>query len=601
MTAPASTAAVEVTGYRWPRGGLFCLAVFIAATLLSVLIPPFQSPDEFDHIKRAHFLTRGQILLDAPKGNASGGMIDDGLETYIAGYLDIRFKTERKLSADQLDAVESVDWAGKKHFSPAPGTGYYFPLNYLPQAIGLGLGELTGMTVGHSVQLARFFALAATLGLLFAAFRIARPNPLVYTLLLLPMTLFQLSTASLDGVSTALSVLAIACFMRITVERDKAPPYLLAGLATCLALVVSCRVHLLPMLLLLPAAWWFTRNRAYLVATGVVSVLVLGWLALAIGTTVDGRVNVGLPPSGVIGYYAAKPWHFFGVLGDTLSDPLTTKFYRESFLGMLGWIDQRFSPEIYDVLGGMVAAMALLSVSIGTIRRDWPERALLMFCSLSAVVLVFFALLVGWTPHPAAVIQGVQGRYFLVPALLVAYALGGTAEPGGVRAMRVFRWLGPAFFLMSSVLTVQAVVERYYLVPRQLPELKYTMKPSPMLSAQSAITLHWASQRRLRPLKRLGIQIGTYIRTNPGVAELQLEGPDGHSRQLPIDLPKLVDNGYAMFELDGQTYNGGRIVFKTGGGISAWEAHAEGARPLTCMVYEFTDGGRVLTDGCPRP
>ena len=43
---------------------------------------------------------------------------------------------------------------------------------------------------------------------------------------------------------------------------------------------------------------------------------------------------------------------------------------------------------------------------------------------------VFLLLLVSWTPNPAhaQLIEGVQGRYFLVPALMVAMAL---AAPQG--------------------------------------------------------------------------------------------------------------------------------------------------------------------------
>jgi len=36
---------------------------------------------------------------------------------------------------------------------------------------------------------------------------------------------------------------------------------------------------------------------------------------------------------------------------------------------------------------------------------------------------MFLWMLVAWTKHPALTIQGVQGRYFLVPVIMAAYAL----------------------------------------------------------------------------------------------------------------------------------------------------------------------------------
>lgn len=582
-------------------GTLFCLAVFIACFLLSVLIPPFQSPDEFDHIKRAYWLTRGQIVLDAPPGNASGGMLDDGLEAYIAAYLPLRFKPERKLSADEALAAESIPWSGARHFAPGPGTGYYFPLVYLPQAVGLGVGELFGATIGHSVKLARFLALLATVALLLAAFRTVRPNPLVYTLLLLPMALFQMATASLDGVSTALAVFAMAMFLRTTLDREKSPPYLLAGLSVSLVLLITCRVHLLPMLLLLPAAWFYTRNRRYLIATAVATALILLWLGVAIATTVSGQANTGLSTSGIVAHYIGQPLAFPTVLLNTFSDLPTTQFYRESFIGVLGWIDTRLPDAVYTQAGWSLVAMALLSVSVGHLKRDWRARALLLACAVFAVLLVFFALLVTWTPHPAAMVHGVQGRYFLVPALLIAYALGG-AEPGGVRAAKIFRVVGPLFFLFSTAVTAQALVERYYLSGPPPKSLKTGMRPSPVLQANAPIKLMMNGQAQSpQPIKQLAIQFGTYMRKNAGVAELRLRAPDGRSVALPFELSDLKDNQYKTFDVEPLPYTEGEIVFKSGGGVSTWEAHTEGGPVVTCMVYEFASGAKRFTDGCPRP
>ena len=45
----------------------------------------------------------------------------------------------------------------------------------------------------------------------------------------------------------------------------------------------------------------------------------------------------------------------------------------------------------------------------------------LLALALASAALVFLALLVTWTPHPAALVQGVQGRYFIVPALLADF------------------------------------------------------------------------------------------------------------------------------------------------------------------------------------
>ncbi|NMQ06099.1 DUF2142 domain-containing protein [Candidatus Accumulibacter phosphatis] len=239
---------------------LFPVALFLACFLSSVIIPPFQSPDEFDHVKRAYLLTQGRIVLDSPEGNSSGGMIDTGLLAYMRSYGNVPFHPDRKLSADEIDEAKSIQWAGAKEFSPAPGTGYYFPLIYAPQATGLIIGEMLGVSVEQSYRLARFFVLVFASLIIAIAFLIHPPSPLVAALLVIPMSLFQFSSASLDGLSTAVSILAISVFMRIAVEKKQARPWLLPVLTGSVILVVGCRVHLLPLILLIFGTFFFYQE-----------------------------------------------------------------------------------------------------------------------------------------------------------------------------------------------------------------------------------------------------------------------------------------------------------------------------------------------------
>src|SRR5690606_10680286 len=122
-------------------------AVLVVSFLNTALIPPFQSPDEFDHIKRAYLLTRGQIVLETVEGHSSGGFVDTGLLTYMSTYEQLPFKPQLQLSKEMVLDTKYVPWSGEKEFSAAPGTGYYFPLIYAPQAIGLAVGELSGLSV----------------------------------------------------------------------------------------------------------------------------------------------------------------------------------------------------------------------------------------------------------------------------------------------------------------------------------------------------------------------------------------------------------------------------------------------------------------------
>jgi hypothetical protein len=51
------------------------------------------------------------------------------------------------------------------------------------------------------------------------------------------------------------------------------------------------------------------------------------------------------------------------------------------------------------------------------------RRLELASIAIGSTLLVFFALLLNWSEHPAEVVHGVQGKYFTIPILALAYVL----------------------------------------------------------------------------------------------------------------------------------------------------------------------------------
>lgn len=443
----------------WPG---FAVILFLVCFLISAVVPPFQSPDEWDHLKRAYLLTRGQIILDAPAGKASGGMIDSGLAAYISLHADYPFNPGKKVSLNESRVASSIKWSGKKEFSAAPGTGYYFPVIYAPQAMGLAIGEIFGLSVDTSYRLARFCSLLTVSLALLVSFLVYRPSPLVVSLLLIPMSLFQMASTSLDGISSALSILAISLFMKISGDKERADSRLLFALATCVFLVAASRVHLAPLVGLIFFTHRQTKPRHSLLAGAAVSLLILIWVAIALGTTVDTRIVAGLPTSSIIAYYLLHPFAFIRVVYSTLSNPDILSFYQQSFLGILGWLDARFQNQFYATLNWLLLPVALLSISFKELQHHWRERAALFLCAMGSVGLIFFALLVTWNPHPASYIEGIQGRYFLIPALLLAYSLksGPAIESSSYRLAGLVMVVATGLY--SAYGTVSLLLQRYY-------------------------------------------------------------------------------------------------------------------------------------------
>lgn len=129
----------------------------------------------------------------------------------------------------------------------------------------------------------------------------------------------------------------------------------------------------------------------------------------------------------------------------------------------------------------------------------------------------------------------------------------------------------------------------------------YSVQPSAQLNSSNKINISMTSnhQKQSSALKRIGIMFGTYSIQNPGEAELRLKGIDGSSFIQRFPLPELADNQYRYFYPDSKNPIEGEIVSLSGGGISTWESHDEKNGIHTCIIYEYVDGRRGFTPGCP--
>ena len=462
---------------------LWVLALATAAGL-SWLIPPMQSPDEESHIKRAYLISQGDFLLQslAPDlagviddketaafkerarkhGGRIGGTIDLALANFVAVHLTLVREAGKRFSATEKDLIAQKNWQRVRHFQVLPGTGYYFPAIYAPQALGLAIGQRLNLSVQHSYDLAKGSTLLTCFALLGLAFRLITPNPLVAAFLLLPMSLFQLLSPTIDGLTMALAVLAVSLFLTSIDRGRKHTAGASWGLAVCIFLLATSRTHLLPLLALPFFLAWQRRSRRDFYLGCLTAVATLGWVLFALQTTNDPRIVRSHTTTQLLMQYAADPLAYFKIVIASVGDAGLFTFYQQSFIGILGWLDTPLAGYFYPTLWAGLALCALASVSISALQKDWSARLLLIVIAIACIALVFLAMLVTWTPHPALLIQGVQGRYFLVPAILLGCAASGSAT----QHAPVRRWISglvvAGFALTSLIALTMVLFSRYH-------------------------------------------------------------------------------------------------------------------------------------------
>lgn len=450
---------------------VFVLAVFVTGLVFQAMIPPFQSPDEFSHLKRAYLLAKGRIFLShPPEQQYAGGDIDNGLLAYFEIYKTLPYTATNKFSQEEKHTGEKIRWAHTTTFSPAPGTGYYFPLAYLPQAIGLGIGERLDLSVHDTYKLTRVLTFASSLAALTLAFVVFSGSPLLAALLVLPMNLLQFLSTSLDGFTSALIVLALSLFMRLSAREDKRhSPALMHGLCACLFIIATSRIHMLPLIALPLFIYFSKRDRTALLYFIGLTVSTIAWTALSIKASYIARANPGASTGSILLFYAEHPLSVAHLISVTIQDSNLAAFYTQSFIGVLGWLDTYFPPDFYSTIVFFVAGILAFSIFPERSAHDISRQVFLLFLSAASVFLVFLALLLTWNPIMPNVIAGIQGRYFMAPAIVLAYALGGSHDFISGKARKIATVLLILMTAYALEATANLVIERYFLVEKKDP------------------------------------------------------------------------------------------------------------------------------------
>lgn len=573
------------------------LIAFLLA--LSLSIPPMQSPDEVDHIKRAYLAAEGYVALMTPPGSNSGGDIDTGLLEYSRLFSGLQFKPDATLTRDAYLTSKSVGWSHNQQFSETPGTGFYFPGIYTPQAIALAIGQALDLSIDTSYRLARLLNILAGLLILFAAFRIAPPPPLAIALLILPMSLFQFMSASIDGVSNALTILSISLFIGILESPQRPSIRNLSLLTVSLLVICTSRTQLLPLMALPLIIAINRRSRLALLLFSIGTLLALAWTYFAITYNVDNRSPRALSTAQIAIHYIHAPLSYWKLLIHTISTPEYYTFYGKSFLGILGHLDTTLSARTYQLLTILFIASALLSVAWRKEDRQLKISAYLFALAGLTTMLIFFALTIGWTPYPTEFIHGVQGRYFTASVMLIAYGLAPKgfrwkSIPGLVAAM-VLAFL----FVFSVYKTNEGLLIRFYMHDK--PAEQYKISPSAQLTPQSPISIYPMAAMKLSgsPLKSIAIQFATYTKTLSGNAQLTFLDQNRAIRSIDLDLSQIKDNAYMKFDLPEITFTEIRISSSTSYELSTWMVSSSGGGlKNTCAIYQYQSGFTWKTPGC---
>ncbi len=440
----------------------------LAAGLFSWNIPPFQNADEISHALRADQISHGRLIGRRLGPDTSGGAVDQVLLDAFTPFAPLLFHPDTKATNAMYATAAPLHWRDGQVEVNFPNTAVYPPTFYLPAVLAIWAGKATGLSVLDTLYLARICT--AVVSLLLAAWGIVAAGvaaPWIFAIICLPMSLSLMADISQDGAMIGCSALLaglVAGARQRGVATTPGRAWACCLLATLIAVARPPYVPVALLPALLPGVR--LRRRAMMAACTILATLLWALLAAAF-TLTKTQTEVPVDPAAQLHWVMTHPGGMVMVALHTVQ--YLTGTLAEQFVGMLGWLDTPLPPDYIAVAQGVLLLTLLVTVTGRSVVpippvRAWVEAGCVVLGIAASTALLFAVQYLTWNAVGAALIGGVQGRYFLPLALALGAVLPGLL-PGLSRSARV-RNGGLAIVSAAPILgltvAIRMVVRRYY-------------------------------------------------------------------------------------------------------------------------------------------
>lgn len=454
---------------------VFLLIALPSVVFLSYGTPPFQGVDEPSHVFRAVQLLGGGIVGKRTAFDAGGAIETNVFEAsrvlaYSHGLSD------QRIDPETMRIIRAFRWdARKTSYVAFSNTVLYPPFFYIPAMMGIGIGRFFDLTIVDSLYLGRLIgALVSVVVSAIAIFLAKRSRALLFALLLLPMPLFLFATVTQDGLMIAVTALTIALCARAYEQWRDLTWAESALVGVMLGAIIAARPpnFLLITLLLIRPNSCLARIRFRTLAPMVLALAIAGaWIGFgAAPAKIPFRLEADVSMVEQIGFLFENPLFIFKVVANTIV--VWGGWHYAQFIGALGWHDV-YLPDLYYLSASVALVIAALVGGFASGRAlSVTGACYLLAASLLTCGIIYVAQYLSWTKVGANLVDGIQGRYFLPPALLLSFALPGffaaknffpdsTIGRGG-RIESVGWLLLFAFFWISTLYFPGVVLSRYH-------------------------------------------------------------------------------------------------------------------------------------------
>lgn len=453
--------------------------ILILGIIFIFAIPPFQKTDEIAHFMRGVGLSnKGIVCKEDAKGNYYFDVEKKYLE-YVkeVGANRIAFNYNEKFFFNKLknekERPESNEVIPYYGFCSLPF------LAYIPTAIAVLIGNLT-KAVSLSFYLSRIINFVIFfVGLLWSYNKI-KTSKLRWILIaygMVPMVVHQASTIGYDALQLIIAPILFALNISFIEGKKISRKDLWAYFILMSILLASKAGYYFLSLLyfLIPREKIAKDKKKYILYTFVYFLLCIIPLMLQAKLSgASGFINESRNVNATeqFRYLLEHPLFLIPLVRDTLGGNIY--FYIGSFIGYFGWLDYAISPVIYLLF---ILSWTLL---IGQIKKEQNHdkletRILILGISIFLTISSIFGVMyLAWTPVAGRIIEGIQGRYFLV--LFPFLMLFGVYFSKLFESKKLLRTILLSLFVLYVLFELSYVIyKRYYDYSYIKQESSYSM------------------------------------------------------------------------------------------------------------------------------
>ena len=442
----------------------FRFVAVVFGLAFALLIPPFQSPDEPAHWKRAYALSEGQWIA-RQQDQRLGLELPRSLDAVIDSFQYLKNDYSARCSLTHWQHCRAIPLvASERHFSDLANTGFYAPFGYLPQALGIACGRLLGASALDLLYWARIFNLLCWLLLLEFAFALVNVyrRPL-QVFCLFPAVLVLSASANPDVAVFGVGVLLFMRWTRTDVVWGS--PLQRIGETGLFALLCMQKLIVWPLILL-------ANRRYYTALAGLVALAAWAWYSKGLFIPYDAyhpavrdfqTLNPGVDPEAQATWVLAHPFDFLWNTGRSLFDSLPSTLAHLSV--KFGW-EKNYLPGW--VAGILFFALALATSTLKCGRRKAECGIFMRLKAALAIVLYVagfaFTMYLLWHPVGIGEISNWQGRYFFVAVPVLFVVLGNDLLRRFFEGKNEF-YLNIGLYgilILSNTLMIFAVMDRYW-------------------------------------------------------------------------------------------------------------------------------------------